>query len=83
MKHIFILYSFSIVDVYIFSYKFGQTLCSLTLTKSYMQSKKKRREYEVELQQATSIYGGYLTQMRARIEGKARSRTYDQEVILK
>ena len=38
--------------------------------------------YEVELQQATSIYGGYLTQMRARRGGKARSRNYDQEVIL-
>ena len=40
MKRIFILYSFSIVDVHIFLYKFGQTLCSLTLTKSYMRSKK-------------------------------------------
>ena len=47
MKCIFILYSFNIVDVHIFLYKFGQTLCSLTLTKSYMRTKKKRREYVV------------------------------------
>ena len=45
MKRIFILYSFSIVDVHILLYKFGQILCSLTLIKFYMRSKKKRREY--------------------------------------
>ena len=45
MKRIFILYSFSIVGVYIFLYKFDQSLCSLTLSKSYMRSKKKWREY--------------------------------------
>ena len=43
MKHIFILYSFSNVDVHNFLRKFGQTLCSLTLTKSYMRSKKRRK----------------------------------------
>ena len=31
--------------MFIFLCKFGQTLCSLTLTISYMRSKKKRREY--------------------------------------
>ena len=36
----------------------------------------------MELQQATSIYGGYHTQIRARREGKAHLRNYDQEVIL-
>ena len=45
MKLISIPYSFSIVDVDIFFYKVGQTLQSLTLIKSYMQTKKKRREY--------------------------------------
>ena len=33
-------YNFSIIDVDIFFYKVGQTLLSLTLTKSYMQTKK-------------------------------------------
>ena len=31
--------------MFIFLYKFGQALCSLTLTISYMWSKKKQREY--------------------------------------
>ena len=42
MRCIFILYSFSNVDVHIFWNKFGQTLCSLTLFKFYTRSKKKR-----------------------------------------
>ena len=33
----------------IFLYKFGQALCSLTLTISYMWSKKKQREYVLYL----------------------------------
>ena len=38
----------------------------------------------MELQQATSKYGGYLIRKREREEeAKARPRNYDQEVILK
>ena len=42
---IFITYNFSVVDVDIFFYQVGPTLQSLNCTKSYMQSKKNRREY--------------------------------------
>ena len=48
MKLIFIPYNFSIVDVDIFSNKVGQNLQSLTLTKSYMQTKKKQRELQLD-----------------------------------
>ena len=40
------------------------------------------KRYEVELQQALAYMVAKHTQMRARREGKARSRNYDQEVIL-
>ena len=45
MELIFIKYNFCMVDVDIFFYKVSQTLQSLTLTNSYMQTKKKQREY--------------------------------------
>ena len=64
MKRIFILYSFSIVDVHIFLYKFGQTLCSLTLTKSYMRSKKKRREYYIASTTTIQLVGMCTAQHR-------------------
>ena len=43
------LYNFIIVDVEFFSYKYSQTLRSLTSDNSYMQSKKDRREYHITL----------------------------------
>ena len=45
MKLIFITYNFSIGDVNIFFYNINQTLQSLTLTKSYMRTEKKQRDY--------------------------------------
>ena len=59
MKLIFITYNFSIVDVDIFFYKVSQTLQSLTLTKFYMQTKKKRREYKHFLNIEQSFFTQY------------------------
>jgi hypothetical protein len=48
MKNTFILYVFNIIRLYFFNNMFGQTLSSLTLTKSRIQGKNGWREYESE-----------------------------------
>ena len=57
MMHL--IYWFHTVIVDMFSYKVGQTLQSLTLTKFYMQTKKKRREYKHFLNIEQSFFTQY------------------------
>ena len=57
MNLIFILYNFSMVDVDAFSYKHGQTLQSLTSDRSYMRSKKDRREGVPSFTFARRVHG--------------------------
>jgi hypothetical protein len=47
MKNTFILYVFDIIRLYIFNNMFGETLSSLTLTKSRMQGKNGQREHNL------------------------------------